>query len=61
MPGFTVTRVEMHHSAQVVLVQRKQNGSAPVPKTSGEYHYEFGVINFDFTSDSISTVTKSEE
>ena len=51
----------MRHSAQVVLAQRKQNGIVPIPKISDEYHYEFGVINFYFTSDSILMVRKSEE
>ena len=42
--------LNMRHSAHVVLAQRKQNGSAPVPVQSDEYHYEFGELLLTFIS-----------
>ena len=57
--GFTVsTRVE---HAQVVLAQRKQNGSVPVPKNRMSITTNSVIFTFLFTSDSILMVRKSEE
>ena len=51
--------LNMRHSAQAVLAQRKQNGSAHVPKNRMSIKcYEFGVINFDFKYDIILMVFK---
>ena len=53
--------LNMRHIAQAVLAQRKQNGSAHVPKIKNRMSikcYEFGVINFDFKYDIILMVFK---
>ena len=56
-PWLALPVLNMRHSAQAVLAQRRQNGSALVPKN----WMSIATNSVLFTSDSIFKVTKSEE